>query len=422
MSFNPPDRPAGSPLVVLADDLSGAAECAAVLPGCRRILLDPAAPVRPRETPVIDLDSRRRTPAGAARLVAQATGRHAATGARLLKKADSLLRGHLAAETSKFAAGASGLVVAPAVPAAGRTVRDGVVRLHGVPLHHTEAWRAEPEPVPRSVAEALGRADTTVLPLDQVRAGATHLGGSLRSALARGAPVVCDAETDADLDAVAAAVLRLPHTVRMVGAGGLTAALGRRCGPVAPRTAPGRAPAAPRPVVVVVGTAHPGAVAQIAQLTLHGARHSALSAESLLGPGDGDGEHSSARARAALEGAPVSVLSISGTGAVDPSAAPRLARALARSVAAVLPEDADLVLTGGETARRVLDELAVTSLLPVGQVHHGAVHCRTVDGREVVTRPGGFGGPDSLLRMVGALRTDRGRAVQEPYASDGGPR
>ncbi|MGW5562538.1 four-carbon acid sugar kinase family protein, partial [Streptomyces tendae] len=236
MSLNPPDRPAGSPLVVLADDLSGAAECAAVLPGCRRILLDPAAPVRPRETPVIDLDSRRRTPAGAARLVARATGRHAATGARLLKKADSLLRGHLAAETSEFAAGASGLVVAPAVPAAGRTVRDGVVRLHGVPLHHTEAWRAEPGPVPRSVAEALGRADTTVLPLDQVRAGATHLGGSLRSALARGAPVVCDAETDADLDVVAEAVLGLPHTVRMVGAGGLTAALGRRCGPVAPRT------------------------------------------------------------------------------------------------------------------------------------------------------------------------------------------
>ncbi|MGW0456440.1 four-carbon acid sugar kinase family protein [Streptomyces tendae] len=421
MSLNSPDRPAGSPLVVLADDLSGAAECAAVLPGCRRILLDPAAPVRPWETPVIDLDSRRRTPAGAARLVAQATGRHAATGARLLKKADSLLRGHLAAETSEFAAGASGLVVAPAVPAAGRTVRDGVVRLHGVPLHHTEAWRAEPGPVPRSVAEALGRAETTVLPLDQVRAGATHLGGSLRSALARGAPVVCDAETDADLDAVAEAALGLPHTVRMVGAGGLTAALGRRCGPVAPRTGPGRAPAVPRPVVVVVGTAHPGAVAQIAQLTLHGARHSALSAESLLGPG-GNGEHPTARARAVLEGAPVSVLSISGTRAVDPSAAPRLARALARSVAAVLPEDADLVLTGGETARRVLDELAVTTLLPVGQVHHGAVHCRTVDGREVVTRPGGFGGPDSLLRMVGALRTDRGRAVQEPYASDGGPR
>ncbi|MFG3132426.1 four-carbon acid sugar kinase family protein [Streptomyces tendae] len=420
MSLNPPDRAAGSALVVLADDLSGAAECAAVLPGCRRILLDPAAQVRPWETPVIDLDSRRRTSAAAARLVARAVRRHAPTGARLLKKADSLLRGHLAAETSEFAVGASGLVVAPAVPAAGRTVRDGVVRLHGVPLHRTEAWRAEPGPVPRSVAEALGRADTTVLPLDQVRAGATHLGGSLRSALAHGAPVVCDAETDADLDAVAEAVLRLPHTVRLVGAGGLTAALGRRCGPVAPRTGPGRAPAAPRPVVVVVGTAHPGAVAQIAQLTLHGARHSALSAESLLGPGDG--ERPTARARAALEGAPVSVLSICGMRTVDPSAAPRLARALARSVAAVLPEDADLVLTGGETARRVLDELAVTTLLPVGQVHHGAVHCRTVDGREVVTRPGGFGGPDSLLRMVGALRSDRSRAVQEPNASDGGPR
>lgn len=408
------------PLLVLADDLSGAAECAAVLPGCRRIVLDPAEQVRPEETPVIDLDSRRRTRAGAARLVAQAVRRHAPTGARLLKKADSLLRGHFAAEASAFAAGASGLVVAPAVPAAGRTVRDGVVRLHGVRLHDTDAWRAEPGPVPRSVAEALGNAGTTVLALDRVRAGATHLDRSLRSALTRGAPVVCDAESDADLDAVAAAVLRLPHTVRMAGAGGLAAALGRLSGPAASRKSPVRASAAPRPVVVVVGTAHPGAVAQIAQLALQGARHTALPAEWLLGPGDGD--RPTAAARAALEGAPVSVLSIAGTRAVDPSAAPRLARSLARSIASVLPEEADLVLTGGETARRVLDELAVTGLLPVAQVHHGAVHCRTVDGRGVVTRPGGYGGPDSLLRMVGALRTYGGRAHQEPYASDGGSR
>lgn len=420
MSLNPPHRPVSSSLLVLADDLSGAAECAAVLPGCRRILLDRAEQVVPGETQVIDLDSRRRTPAGAARLVAQAVRRHAPTGARLLKKADSLLRGHLAAETREFTTGASGLVVAPAVPAAGRTVRDGVVRLDGVPLHRTDAWRAEPGPAPRSVAEALGGAATTVLTLDRVRAGPTRLDRCLRAALARAATVVCDAETDADLDAVAAAVLRLPHTVRMAGAGGLAAALGRLSGPAASRTDQGRAPTAPRPVVVVVGTAHPGALAQIAHLTRHGARHTALSAESLLGPGDG--ARPTATLRAALRTAPVSVLSIAGTRTVDPAAAPHLARALARSVAAVLPEQADLVLTGGETARRVLDELAVTSLLPVAQVHHGAVHCRTVDGRGVVTRPGGFGGPDSLLRMVGALRTAQGRAPQEPYASDGGPR
>ncbi|MGW0817396.1 four-carbon acid sugar kinase family protein [Streptomyces viridiviolaceus] len=418
MSLYSPVRQGRSSLVVIADDLSGAAECAAVLPGCRRILLDPAVPVRPGETPVIDLDSRRCSPAGAARLVTRAVRRHAPTGARLLKKADSLLRGRFAAETSALAAGASGLVVALAVPAAGRTVRDGVVRLHGVPLHHTDAWRAERAPVPRSVAEALGGARTTVVPLERVRAGAPRLALCLRSALAAGATAVCDAETDTDLDAVAEAALRLPPTVRMAGAGGLAAALGRLSGPAAPRTVTGPAPGEPRPVVVVVGTAHPGSVAQIAQLTRHGARHTALSAASLLGTADGGTRTASAPARP--DRAPVTVLSIAGTGTVDRSAAPHLARALARTVARGLPEDADLVLTGGETARSVLDELAVTSLLPIGQVHPGAVHCRTADGRGVVTRPGGYGGPDSLLRMVDALRTGRGRAPQTPHPSDGG--
>lgn len=80
-----------------------------------------------------------------------------------------------------------------------------------------------------------------------------------------------------------------------------------------------------------------------------------------------------------------------------------LARAVRDTVAAH-PGALDLVLTGGETARRVLDALAVTELDPVGQVHHGAVHLSTPDGRSVVTRPGSFGDPDSLRHIVQALR------------------
>ena len=60
----------------------------------------------------------------------------------------------------------------------------------------------------------------------------------------------------------------------------------------------------------------------------------------------------------------------------------------------------DLVLTGGETARRTLDALGVTTLEPIAQVHHGAVQCRTPDGRRVTIRPGSFGGPDGLVEIV----------------------
>ncbi|WP_060948723.1 four-carbon acid sugar kinase family protein [Streptomyces hygroscopicus] len=91
----------------------------------------------------------------------------------------------------------------------------------------------------------------------------------------------------------------------------------------------------------------------------------------------------------------------------EPPSARRLVHGLARAVrdaVAAHPGALDLVLTGGETARRVLDALAVTELHPVGQVHHGAVHLSTPDGRSVVTRPGSFGDPDSLRHIVQALR------------------
>ncbi|MFD0489385.1 nucleotide-binding domain containing protein [Saccharopolyspora spinosporotrichia] len=82
----------------------------------------------------------------------------------------------------------------------------------------------------------------------------------------------------------------------------------------------------------------------------------------------------------------------------------RLAGTVRRVVTAV--EDVDLVLTGGETARKVLDALGVRALRPVAQVHHGAVLSRTADGRSVVTRPGSFGDPDSLVRILRHLRPD----------------
>ncbi|MEU2247846.1 four-carbon acid sugar kinase family protein [Streptomyces sp. NPDC019224] len=457
------DDEAGSPLVVLADDLSGAAECAALLPCCRAIDLDADTAGQPGRTRVIDLDSRRSSAGGAALLVAHAVRRHEPAGGRLVKKADSLLRGHFAPEARAFGEGAEGLLVIPALPTAGRTVRDGVVRLHGVSLHRTDAWQAESGPPPRSVAEALGAARTVAIRLDDVRSGARSLEHRLRSGLAAGTALVCDAETEADLDALAGALLRLPRTVRTIGAGGIVAALGRRSaaggqgiGPEGQHTGPGRpAPETPRPVAVVVGTAHPGAAAQIAQLSARGAQHIALPAASLLAasliadprrgrPGAPDpGPRAPAaghvRARGPYPGpgpvrlpAPVTVFSIAPTGPIDPSAAPRLVHSLCRAVVGRLPPNADLVLTGGETARTLLDALAVTSLLPVGQVHHGAALCRTPQGRGVVIRPGSHGGPDSLVRMVEALLPDRirpARAATTPRTpegtntpSDGGPR
>lgn len=389
-------------VLALADDLSGAAETAVALGMPGRIVLGPASMDSPAygEAVVVDLDCRCLPASDAARRVREAL-RAVPPGVLVLKKADSLLRGNLAAETAACAEGAEGVVVATALPALRRTVRGGVVHLDGVPLHTTDAWRAESTAPPPSISAALGDARTTLVPLEAVRGDA--LPAVLREAVDAGQLPVCDAETDADLDLIAQAALACGPGVRLMGTSGLAAAVGRLLrrtdGDVAPTTA-GDGPQAlagggrQRPLLVVVGTADPSAPAQIAQLTGRGARHVSVSPDVMnSGPVNSDVP------------ADVTVLSIDSGPGIRPGSARRLVSALAR-LAADRAGDADLVLTGGETARRVLDAIGVAHLAPLGQIHHGAVHARTPDGRHVVTRPGSFGDTDSLLRIATALRPD----------------
>ncbi|MEY9485605.1 uncharacterized protein YgbK (DUF1537 family) [Streptomyces calvus] len=423
-----------TPVIALADDLSGAAEVAALLRLPSRLLLNPADLVQPPaagECTVVDLDSRYLDDAAAADAVRAAlAGAGARDGGRgdgappagsvpphpgarhddgrafravnspalsgrtvWFKKCDSLLRGPVGAEAAAFAEGAGLLVVAPALPAARRVVRGGEVLADGVPLRECAAWRAEERTAPRSVAEALAPLPTEDVPLGAVRQGPIALAGRFREAAARGRHPVCDAESDADLAVIAAAAALLGPDARLLGSGGLAAAVGRRFGAPGPRTAAGGADR--RPLLVVAGSAEPGVVEQVTRLVAAGARHVPLAPEALAGPDP--------VALPALAPGTVTVVSVDGSGGVRPGAARRIVAGLARAVSA-LPERADLVLTGGETARRVLDAAGVTTLRPVGQIHHGAVHSRTPDGRSVVTRPGSFGGPDSFLHIAAALR------------------
>lgn len=519
-------------LLAIADDLSGAAETAAGLRSrttrSQVLLLGPSgarpeepAATDPHAVTVLDLDSRH-LPAEAAADAVRAALRSASTSTStsasasastsdtlVLKKIDSLLRGNVAAEVAALAADGTGVIVAPALPVAGRVVRAGVVHVGGVPLHEGHAWHAEATSPPSSVAEALGGLPTEPIPLATVRAPRPALLSALRAAVAAGRVAVCDAETDADLDAIVeAALTRGPHP-HLVGTGGLATALGRHlttadwpttldAGPTTadagPTTAdsatradtatrpetvaaaahaeaaargrtaarPGMTDAAPcvatappaeavaaadPPLLVVVGTAEPGAVEQVRRLVDDGAVHIPLDLTGLLAdlplaalppptapvtvvtiapaagprgaahpataaaPGPGGTARTpvpAQRATGPRTASPEAVSAAAGDGAAPgPPPARRLVRALARVVAGALGAGdgrGDLVLTGGETARQVLDALAITRLDPVGQVHHGAVHLRTPDGRSVVTRPGSFGDPDSLRHIVRALR------------------
>ncbi len=67
----------------------------------------------------------------------------------------------------------------------------------------------------------------------------------------------------------------------------------------------------------------------------------------------------------------------------------------------------DLILTGGETAREVLDALGITALEPLDAVQHGAVVSLADDGRLVGTKPGSFGDRHALTQLHQSIQSRR---------------
>lgn len=374
-------------VTVFADDLSGAAETASVF-------LGRALPVTLRLTPalahgedavtVVDLNTRAMNARDAAARV-QAALAGVPDDALLLKKVDSKLRGHIGAEVDVMAHRGP-VIVAPALPVLGRTVRDGILYLNGVALHEAGSWSAEDVLEPRSVAE-LFRNRTTVA----IAVGA-DLGEQLHKAAVSGDIAICDASTDEDLDAIVRAAAQIPGA-QLVGTAALGAAVARTL-PAVDRVDEVRKPS--QRVLVVVGTAEPVAAEQVARLIHAGVRNVSLDVVELL-----SGTADPRRATAALDDGHV-VLTLAG--GLEPGPARSLSSALARYVADVAGvHHPDLVLTGGETARAVIDALGVRSMRPTEQVHHGAVVSIASDDRTIVTRPGSFGAADSLTRIVDHL-------------------
>jgi 4-hydroxythreonine-4-phosphate dehydrogenase len=166
------------------------------------------------------------------------------------------------------------------------------------------------------------------------------------------------------------------------------------------------APAGAAGPLVVVGTAETVARDQVTELRTAGVPELLLPVPALLT--EVTDPSWAQQVAAALEDGPL-VLRPDPAAELDPANSRGLSAGLARVVAAALAlvEPAagpvDLVLTGGETARRVLDAVGVRTLRPRSVVHHGAVVSTADDGRAVVTRPGSFGGPGSLVEILAAL-------------------
>jgi len=430
---------------VLADDLSGAAEVAALFGAGTPVRLRAAgdvaggsdstglpAPADPAAlsdaggrdggaVSVLDLDTRYLAATDAeARVRACLAGFDG--GTLVVAKVDSLLRGNLAAHLRALEPDSRPVVLAPSLPAAGRTVIGGVLEVHGVPLAssaYAETWAREQRGAPEEVRDALDDVASTLVDLHTVRTGSAA--EAVRAAAAAGRVAICDAVTDDDLDRLVDATWDLPG-VRYAGAGGLLAAIGRRISPVGD-AAPAPKPVAARPVLFVVGTTEAVAERQIRELldkrsadcvTVPAAAldAAAIRAEAArIAPALSSGGHAVLRAEPIVDpaiGSPTETVAVAEASAITEAVPPAtVARTLAAVVAGVADgrvDQLDLVLTGGQTARAVLDGLGIDRLTVVDEIHRGAVRLRAPDGRTVVTRPGSFGSPSSFVDILDALR------------------
>ncbi len=411
--------------VILADDLSGAADCgiACATAGHETIVVLGERPDEPDcRVLSIDADTRGRGRDAAAAETARLARLHAPPGRLLFRKLDSTLRGHVAAELAALLsvrreAGPAAILLAPAFPATGRTTRGGVQRLDGVPLQDTAVWRHERMAgtafLPAMLAPAGLR--TTLVGLEQVRAdGLASLVGRL-AADPEVDVLACDAETDDDLARIARAGFGLGTSLVWAGSAGLAAGLAG----LLPRAAPAESrlnPVVPHgaaegPVLFVVGSLSAVSARQVAALSALPGVEPLVVASGVLRGGEGSAawrDAEDALDRALGSGRDV-VVSLAAEADADPREGLALCHALARLVAPHAGRIGALVSTGGETARAVLLAFGATGLRLRGEIEPGVPLSFTEGGRAmpVVTKAGAFGRDDTLLRCRAVLRDAR---------------
>jgi uncharacterized protein YgbK (DUF1537 family) len=374
------------PIRILADDLTGALDTAAMFAGHGPVpvRLDHPDACDPAPVTVVSTGTRDVPMRALAYALSPSLSWLSAAGLAF-KKVDSLLRGNTLAEvaqvlrTGRF----ERVLFAPAFPAQGRTLADG--RLHlGAP---GSAAAARPAPAP-------GRLDAAFAALGFDAA----VGDAALDALSGGggpAVLIPDVDTDAALERLVALALAHPGRLLWCGSAGLAQALAKRGVPVGGGaasdhgTAPGReadrdppamqvAPRAdaPRPLLVTA-TRHPVLRGQLAR----------LHADRMLA-------------------AACTIADLADAEPLEPAtAAARLAAGAAR-VVAEHPRPASVVVVGGDTLLALCRAAGVARLAAAPAPRPGWGAATPQDGAwagvRCLTRSGAFGTPDDLVALLRA--------------------
>ncbi len=322
--------------------------------------------------------------------------------ARIVKRFDTTLRGHLGAELSAIMAERpqAAAIIVPSYPASGRLCIGGYQMVNGIPVDRTEVGSDPGWPISNSFVPGYFECDGTRvnhISLEEVNAGFEVLNTRLQELVHPGTMVLVDACSDGDIAMIARATALIDQELILVSPGAfISIALGMR-----------HRHEEHRIVVAVIGSTTEQTRRQVSALE--------------------------EKYTVSYLNLPVSAIVDNSTNEVvkgfldkwDPDRTEvlvvrtneqrastdlqqRITHALARTSQIIIDQInvgiAGLILSGGETAMAVLDRSGTSSIRPEVEldtlVMGGTMLNGTMSGTKIVTKGGLVGGPSILLKTM----------------------
>lgn len=381
-------------LLLLADDLTGTLDTGVFFSG-----LDASVSLNPDKTEdLICLSSRHLSREEAFQRTSLALSENPSENKYL--KTDSLLRGHIGASLEALYKHSGTVFFAPAYPAAGRTTVDGIIYVYGTRLTQTENALDIRNPVKNDEAASI-IAEETDLPVCVI-APDDDIDPSFHGI------IVCDAESDEDLEKAANAAINA-GIHNFAGCAGFARALSAAMN--VSSAAPDKI--SPSRIFVISASAHPASLEQLG------------TARSFGVPGIWiyDGGHSEdlleAAEKKALRFAKTSPCSILAAAFSDihcsknsnyfrskhissEDAAEQIVRETARCAAKVLSRCSSIpFVIGGDTLSALCKEMGIVSIMPRFSISQGIIYSIYTDknGRKkpIITKAGSFGNASVIV-------------------------
>lgn len=402
-------------LGIVADDLTGAMDSSgyfASMGFSTAVILEPSFP-SDSDVTVITTNSRAEDPNIARQRVKQAV--RSLAGRVVYKKIDSTLRGNIGVELEAAITEiiCEKAIVAPAFPAVGRTTVAGNLLVNGVPVAETQFANDPILPVKESHIPSLLEQSTQYLvgciAVEDIDAGPESLYGKI-SEMPQGI-VVCDVTEQSHLTVIAQAAALAEGRWLLCGSGGLARELHLLLTKV-PRAGSAKPTSQPTGLaLVVVGTRNQVAANQLLKardelgLPILNLEFEHLNQEDVLSGKVGSILEEADRFLGQKRG-----LALSSTfSQYVPTLKQSVAAIMAEVVAGILASHkfAGLFLSGGDIAMEVCRRLQVSAIRVHGEVEPGVPAGELIGGQgqgmRVVTKAGGFGTEEALIKSVSYL-------------------